>query len=139
MMQLGRWLGVLFLATAASAHAASAAPEPKEIAEAFLAALDKQELESGFGALLEHSAFDEAKPQETQLLKTQVRTLFDLYGKSYGYERVTEKSYGSSLLRLVYVLRFGNTPVVWNFVFYRVGERWSLLNLTFNDQLQGLE
>jgi len=135
-----RWLSALLVVSAcALAQAARAQPEPTAIADAFLAALEKKEVESGFDALLQHAEFDEAKPQDTMLLKTQVRTLFDLYGKTYGYERVLEKKYGDSLLRLAYLLRFGSSPVVWNFTFYRVGERWTLLHLTFNDQLQGLE
>jgi hypothetical protein len=139
MRLAARCLAALWLAASLAPPAAAASPEPEQLAEAFLAALDKKELEAGFAALLEHADFDEARPQETALLKTQIRTLYDLYGKTYGFEQVTEKKYGQSLRRLVYVFRFGNVPVVWNFHFYRVGESWRLLNLHANDQLQGLE
>jgi hypothetical protein len=80
------------------------------------------------------SAIPKNKPQAVALLKTQTQSGLPLYGKIIGYEFVKEESYGTSIDRLVYILKSDGGPTIWEFYFYKPADSWFLSNVVFNDQ-----
>lgn len=109
------------------------------IVEQYLGRLVAGESEAAFDALMKHSRLDEAKPLEIQHIRGQIEQAFRLYGAPTAFEQVLRKQYGSSLIRLVYITKHRDLPLIWNFNFYKTGDTWLLLNFPFNDQLQQLE
>lgn len=72
------------------------------------------------------------------MLKRQTKNGLLLYGRVLGYDLIKEQKYGSSFVRLVYVLKSQKAPTVWEFYFYKPGDRWFLANINFNDRFRHL-
>ncbi len=131
------WCAVAWLV--AMPAMAWAEAEPVAIAEAYLTQLVAKQPEKGFAELMTHSTVDEVKPREIQLLKGQIEQALSFYGAPSGFEQILDRPYGASTVRLIYITKHRDTPLVWNFFFYRTAEGWSLVTLRFSDQLQALE
>lgn len=71
-------------------------------------------------------------------LKSQTQSKLPAYGKILGYELTKEEEYGSSVVKLIYILKSEKAPTVWEFIFYKPNESWYLVNATFSDQFTGL-
>ena len=107
---------------------------PRSLAETFLAAVQKGEVSKAVDRLFEGSSIPKDKPQAIGLLKKQAEIVLPLYGKLLGYELVKEERFGTSLVRLVYVLKAEKHLTVWEFYFYKPGTTWFVSNVNFNDQ-----
>jgi hypothetical protein len=118
---------------------ALAANDPKAVIDAFMKGFVAGSPGPAFDGLMVHSRVDELKPREIALAKGQVQQSFTLYGPALGYERVLEKTYGTSIVRLVYVTKHRENALVWNFLFYKPNTDWTLLNFDYNDQLNKLD
>jgi hypothetical protein len=68
----------------------------------------------------------------------QIAENLSKYGKALGYELAIEKTFGTSVVRLVYILKMKKHPVVWEFFFYRPKDAWFLANFDINDEFKGL-
>jgi len=78
------------------------------------------------------------KPQAIAALKKETVTGISLEGKAIGIDFITQKIYGSSLVREVYFLKTDKAPLVWDFYYYRTGTDWILIKINFDDNLKGL-
>lgn len=107
---------------------------PKEKVEAFLASVQKGDISGGYDRLFVGSAIPQDKPQAIALIKTQTQSGLPLYGKILGYEFIKEEKYGSSIVRLLYILKSEKAPTIWEFHYYKPKESWFLANVIFNDQ-----
>ena len=115
--------------------AVAAAPTtPREKAEAFFSSVIKSDIAGGYDRLFDGSSIPQDKPQAVTLLKTQTQTGLPLYGKILGYDFIKEEDFGSSIVRLVYVLKSEKAPTTWELYFYRPKGSWFLANIIFNDQ-----
>ena len=133
-----RILFTIFLVLPLSTFAAAQAT-PKEKAEAFLASVQKGDISGGYDRLFIGSTIPQDKPQEIALVKTQTQSGLPLYGKILGFEFVKEEKSGSSIVRLVYILKSEKAPTIWEFHFYKPKESWFLSNVIFNDQFSLLK
>ncbi len=127
---------VLFLFTVtpnASAKAAEVAA-PLQKTETFFSKLMAERIGPAYDELFAGSSIARSKPQ----VKNQTATLRSLYGKLLGYERVSSRAFGDSVVRLLYILKYEAIPVVWEFYFYRVSGKWILAKVRFNDQMSWL-
>lgn len=107
---------------------------PKEKAEAFLASVQKGDISGGYDRLFMGSAIPQDKPQAITLVKTQTQSGLPLYGKILGYDFIKEEKHGSSVVRLVYLLKSEKAPTIWEFHFYKPTDAWFLASVIFNDQ-----
>ena len=126
---------VLFLFTVtpnASAKVADVAA-PMQKAETFLSKLMAERIGPAYDELFAGSSIA-SKPQAVALLKNQTATVRSLYGKLLGYERVSSRTFGDSVVRLLYIMKYEVHPIVFEFYFYRVSRRWILVKVQFNDQ-----
>lgn len=112
---------------------------PKEKAEALLASLQKGDITGGYDRLFIDSCPGLNQSQSVLLLKKQTETGLSLYGKVLTHEFVKEEAFGSSLVRLVYLLKSENYFTVWEFYFYKPKETWLLASVNFNDQFSSLK
>jgi hypothetical protein len=117
----------------------SARAEPTAIIDAYMKGLVAGDTSSAFDVLMTNSRIDELKPREIGLAKGQIQQGLAVYGTPHSYERVSTKTYGSSIVRLIYVTKHSDLALVWNFHFYRATSDWQLLHFDFNDQFQKLE
>ena len=126
---------VLFLFTVtpnASAKVADVAA-PMQKAETFLSKLVAEQIGPAYDKLFAGTSIA-SKPQAVALLKNQTATVRSLYGKVLGYERVSSRTFGDSVVRLLYIMKYEVHPIVFEFYFYRVSREWILVKVQFNDQ-----
>ena len=113
-------------------------PSPPDIAEAFLARVARGEVDEALDNLPKGTLWASQKAQ-IEMLKTQIKGALGLYGAHFGIEKVREKSYTPSIVRLVYVMKREHHFLVWNFYFYRPKDRWEASGVWFLDQVHALE
>ena len=128
---LSAWVGLLVLPLSLFAAERTV---PKEKADAFFTSIRKGDISGGYDRLLLGSSIPEDKPQAVTLLKTQTQTGLPLYGKVLGYELIKEEKFGSTVVRLLYILKSEKGPTTWELYFYKPKESWFLVNINFNDQ-----
>ena len=112
---------------------------PKTIAEQFLSSLPRQRFDASYDQLLDGSFISNNNPQAVANLRSQTEKLLPLYGSILGYELIQEENFGTSIVRLVYILKQEKHPTVWEFYFYKPRSFWFLANIRFNDQFNFIE
>jgi len=115
------------------------AKEPAEFVEEFFIQVKAGKVTTGYDILFIGSPIPALKPQGVEILKTQTASILPMYGKVLGFERIREEKFGTSIVRLVYVLKSEKVPTIWEFYFYRPQTDWFLANILFNDQFQLLD
>ena len=132
------YLGVIALVAIVEGRALAQEPSPRSIAEAFLAGLQRGQTSASLDRLFSGSSIPKDKPQQVDLLRRQLEAGLPAYGKVLGFELVREEKFGTSIVRLVYLLKSEKHATVWEFHFYKPQANWFLANLNFNDQFNGL-
>ncbi len=127
-----KWL-IILLCLPITAIAANG-ETPKEQTELFFKSVLKGDISSAYDRLFVGSSIPKEKPQAVSVLKQQTQSGLPLYGEILGYERIRVVKYGTSIMRLVYVLKSEKAPTVWEFHFYKPKKSWVLTNVLFNDQ-----
>ncbi|MGA9405564.1 MAG: hypothetical protein WBW71_00400 [Bacteroidota bacterium] len=112
---------------------------PKAIAEQFLSSLPRQRFNASYDQLFNGSSISTDNLQAIENLKSQTEKLLPLYGGILGYELVHEEDFGTSIVRLVYILKQEKHATVWEFYFYKPRSFWFLSNIRFNDQFNFIE
>jgi hypothetical protein len=128
-------IALLFVLLASPAQAFC--QTPTQMAETFLARVSASP-EASLDELFKGSGFGEAKPQELLAMKSQTRMAMGLYGAPLGFEKVREEVLSPSLVHLVYLQKFPQYPVAWEFFFYKPRDTWVINTLNFKDQIQSL-
>ena len=124
-----------------SAHAAPArgsaavAGDPREKAEAFFGTVTQGDTAKAFDTLFDGSIIRANKPEASFALRQQLDTGLRVYGKPVGFDLVESKSFGASLVRLVYIFRLEKYPLTFEFFFYQNGQAWLPIDVRFNDKL----
>ena len=128
----------LLLATLLAACGTCLASEPSDRVENFLSKVATPEADAAFDGLFAGSRFAEMKPQEILTLKSQTKMAMGLYGAPLGVEKIEEIDLSPSVKRLVYVQKFADFPVAWEFYFYRARDEWSMNTIQFKDQIASI-
>lgn len=126
------WMLLLLLLASFTTNAET--PLPKDKVEDFFNSIVSGKISDAYDKLFIGSSIPQDKPQAVTLLKQQTESGLPLYGKLLGYEYISEESFGSSIVRYVYVLKSEKGPTVWEFFFYKPKNEWFLANVIFNDQ-----
>ena len=130
------FLSIAVFACLLGAAAPGVNPEPT--AERFFQTLSKSGSEKAFEALFEGSLFAQAKSEELARMKEDFNK--HLAGRSIaGFEQVKQKSYGQSVVKLVYILKLESHPLVWEFYFYKARTDWVLARVGFDEDLRKLD
>lgn len=118
-------------------HAYAQDGAQRAIAEGFLAALQQGKIAAGYAKLFEGSNIPKDRAQGLAIRKQTEATL-PQFGRVLGAELVREEKFGATLSKLTYLLRSERHPTVWEFYFYRPGNRWFLAEINFSDKLSTL-
>ena len=122
---------LLLLATTAGFAAETS---PKLMAEQFLGSLQEGKTDSAYENLFRGSTILADRPQEIFALKSKASNFPLLYSDILGYELIHEENLGSSLVRLVYLLKLNKQPILWEFYFYKPRSAWFVYGVKFEDQ-----
>jgi len=100
-------------------------------AEMFLAGIIQKEVDKSYDELFSNSLIA-SKAQMVRLQKENTFTILNMYGELLSYDFVKQQKYGDSVVRLVYVLKCEQVPVIWEFYFYKPVSDWTLVNIAFD-------
>ncbi len=71
-------------------------------------------------------------------LELQFPVINRRFGKSVGWEKISERKAGNSLLQLTYIQKMERHALVWRFIFYRPATGWILDTFHYKDSLHPL-
>ena len=100
-------------------------------ADMFLAGIIDKEVDKSYDELFSNSLIA-SKAQMVKLQKENTWAVLNTYGELLSYEFVKQQEYGDSLVRLVYVLKCEQVPLIWEFYFYKPVSDWTLVNIAFD-------
>lgn len=106
---------------------------PRKATESFFTGMQKGDMGGAFDKLFAGSHILENKPQVLEEMKKTTQTNLSFYGKMTGHELLMEETYGSSVVRLVYLLKMEKHPLTVEFYFYKPKNTWFISNVLFND------
>ena len=107
---------------------------PRKISDAFFKSVMSNNISKAYDQLFIGSSIPSSKPQAVTMLKQQTQSGLPIYGKILGYEFIKEEKFGSTITRLMYVLKSEKSPTIWEFYYYKPKNKWFLANINFNDQ-----
>lgn len=117
---------LLLLSAAAFADTA-----PRALADNFFAILQKGQAGPAYAKLFEGSNVN--VEQASAIRRSTENTLAPL-GKLLGAELIREEVFGSSLTRLVYLLKSERHLTLWEFYFYKPANRWFLAEVNLSQK-----
>lgn len=130
-------LAFLGLSMATWADTVKSETEAKQLTEKVMAQIAKGDLSAAFPSMKPYVVIPESEFQGLALQTKSQRDQFGArYGKSIGYELVSEKKAGDSILRLIYVEKTAKHALPWVFYFYKSPTGWVLNSFSWNDQIQ---
>ncbi len=106
----------------------------RERVERFLTAVMEKKLDAAFNGLTEGSDSKERR-EALDTLKIRTETAVSLLGKPSGMEFIRSQTYGESVVRLVYIIKYDLGPLVWEFYFYRPQNEWKFVGIEFSDRM----
>jgi len=127
---------ILLLIVPAISNASEEDPITK--VSAFFTMVQEGKISDAYDQLFIGSNIPASKPQAVEMLKIQTNSGLPLYDSIIEFEKIREEKFGSSIIRLVYVLKSELAPTIWEFYFYKPKSDWFLANIKFNDQFQSL-
>jgi hypothetical protein len=111
--------------------------DAKQLSEKVMAQAAKGDIASAFSVMKPYVVTHESEFQSIALQSKSQRDQFGVrYGKSIGYEFVSEKKAGDSVLRLIYVEKTAKHALPWIFFYYKTSSGWVLNSFAWNDQIQ---
>jgi len=84
---------------------------PVQMAENFFLMTQKGDISDAYDELLKGSNIPAGKPQVVDMIKRETESSSLLYGDILGFEEIREEKVGTSILRLVYVLKLEKAPI----------------------------
>jgi len=70
--------------------------------------------------------------------KSQMELINNRFGNFVGHELIKAEVISESLVKYTYISKCENHALVWNFLFYKGKDKWTLNGFTFNDRLGDL-
>ena len=111
--------------------------EAKRLCDKFMKHIVMREIEKAFDVIEPYFPIPETElyTMEMQSIK-QLSMAERRFGQPIGYEFVKETSVGDTLIKIIYMEKFENTPVGWMFIFYKPKDKWVLNFFTWNDNTE---
>ena len=102
-------------------------------AEKFLKTIIEGRVDEAYDELFQGSPILKLKPQAIDVTKQQTNLLISLYGKRLGFELIKRQNYGTSVIRLLYIIKTENTPITFEIYFYKPYTKWLPASVNFED------
>ncbi len=126
-------LVILIVGTALPAAAAEeevvVVTSPREHAKQFFEAALGEQWQEAPAMLLKGSSIAAGGPEAEENIKARLTAMHTKFGAPVGYELIEEQEVGSSMIRLLYFLKYQAKPVVWELFYYRAADSWALINM----------
>jgi hypothetical protein len=104
-----------------------------------MAALVKGGTSAAFAAMKPYTQVSDSEFQSLAHSSKSQRDNFGVrYGKTLGYEFISQRKVGESLVRIVYIEKTEKHALPWIFFFYKTPGGWALNTFQWNDQMPQL-
>ena len=113
--------------------------DPKAWTERFLGTLVNDGPSEAHKLLLNDTALGEIRPDAIRGFRENMQKSEEIHGKAIGYEILTEKKLGDSILVFIAVVKRRQTPIFWRHVFYRYRSNWNLVNFGILAKVEQLD
>ncbi len=101
--------------------------------EKFLKTIIDGNVDKAYDDLFKDSPILKLKPQAIDITKQQTHLLIGLYGKRLNFELIKKQDYGSSVIRLIYIIKTENIPIAFEIYFYKPYDQWLPASVNFED------
>lgn len=109
------------------------AQSPRSQAEQFLGTLQRGQIAAAFTKLFEGSNISSGGAGQGIIRRTEA--MLPPHGRVLGHELIEERQFAGTVTRLVYILRSERHLTMWEFYFYRPGNRWFLAEVNLSENL----
>src|SRR5438067_772273 len=110
--------------------------DAETLAEKALTSVVAGKYDDAFNTLKPYWQVPESEVDNAVLQTTKQRGLAEKrYGKSVDYKFVSRRFASDCLLCFNYIERCEHAPMVWQFLFYKVGAGWHLTAVSWNDKV----
>jgi hypothetical protein len=101
--------------------------------DAFFAQLMETKISAGYDILLAGSPIKN-KSTTIEGLREKTSQALIQSGKPVEIEFIKEQKFGKSMVRLIYIMKFEEVPLIWELYFYqpKPDSDWNLINLRFD-------
>jgi hypothetical protein len=106
---------------------------PRSMAESFLSTIAQGKIAGGYVKLFEGSNIAKEKGAGAAIRK-QTEVALPPLGKVLGFDLIREEQFGTSLVRLVYLLKSERHLTTWEFYFYKPKAAWFVAEVNFSDK-----
>ena len=111
------------------------AQSARALGDDFMNVLSKGQVAAAYDRLFKGSNIGS---EQAQSMRRQTEATLVPLGRLLGYDLVREESFGSSLTRLVYVLKSERHATLWELYYYRPGSRWFLAEINFSQKFDAI-
>lgn len=112
--------------------------QPRAVAETFLTTIAQGKTAVAYDKLFEGSNISKDKGAGASI-KKQTDAALPPFGKVLGFELIREEPFGTSLVRLVYLLKSERHLTSWEFYFYKPKTNWFVAEINFTDRFYLLD
>ena len=106
----------------------------RERTGAFLAGIIRGDIDKSCEEFIGNSSVS-VYPERVDYYTGQIESSQSVYGDFLDYEFIREEGFGDSAVKLTYVIKAQQIPIIARFYFYRPANDWKLVNITFSNSL----
>lgn len=126
---------LLLLATSASMAAElKSEDDSRRLADGIMASVAAGDMKAAFDKMKPHLSISETEVDSVLLQTKTAREQYrERFGDALGYEYISTKKIGKSLIGHLYVEKTRKTAFAWKFVFYKAEGKWVLITFNWGD------
>jgi hypothetical protein len=131
---------VLVLASSsARADTLKSEQDVKQLSERIMTLAGKGDFVGAFSAMKPYVIVPDSEFESIVLQSKSQRDQFaGRYGKSIGYEFISETKAGASILKHIYIEKTAKHALPWMLIYYKTPNGWVLNSFAWNDQIQNV-
>ena len=110
--------------------------EARKLTDTAMDLVLKNEYEEVVDVIKKYWLIDENKVNVLQSqIKAQKSSILENYGKAIGTEFIKQEKIGDSIVKIIQISKHEKYALVWQFVFYKAKDEWSLVNFSYDDKI----
>jgi hypothetical protein len=110
--------------------------ELKPFSESVMKKISENDLQAAFALMQPYVVIPSAEFQSVALNSKAQRDQYGArYGKSFGFEFISQQNVGESLVSFVYIEKTEKHALPWTFYYYKTPKGWVLNSFNWNDKL----
>jgi len=132
-------LAAMWFATVAVADTLKSESDLRGFGDRVMGTMTKNGIGAAFEAMKRYVVIPESEFQSMSLASKSQRDQFGVrYGKTIGFEFISQSKVGESLVKLTYIEKTEKHALPWSFYFYKTPAGWALNSFSWSDRMPQL-